>query len=258
MATYPFSGGQYPTSPFQQQHKIRFAGTWAAGEDWTIPFTSTLIQNLTLGKGNISENAFAYCYKLKNRVYVGFASNFAFSAVGDPTGWEEQDIGSGVIEYLSQYGQQDTVQAFSNVLGSLVVFGRLSIQLWQVDANPTLFALEQSFDNSGTNAPLSVQSLGELDTLYLDDAGVRSIRTKELTNNAYVSGVGVPIDTLIRAAILNYDTTKACAIVEPTTKQYWLYLNGNIYVFAYYPDSKVSAWSIYKPTYYVAIPSYPA
>jgi hypothetical protein len=44
-------------------------------------------------------------------------------------------------------------------------------------------------------------------------------------------------------------TEPACAVVEPTTKSYWLYLDGNIYVLSNYPESKILAWSIFKPTF---------
>ena len=249
MATFPFSGGVLASYAFGQKSKIRFAGTWAVTEDWTIAIESTLSGSFTLGKGNIAEQPFVSSLKLRNRMYIGFGSNFALSENGDVTLWEKQNIGAAVIPFLSQFGQQDNVKAFASLQGRLAVIGRFSTQLWSIDADPANFVLQQTLDNTGTQAMLSVKSIGDLDVLYLDDSGIRSLRAKESTLNASVNDIGTPIDLTIRNALIGYDASAACAIVEPTTKQYWLFLNGNIYVLSNYPESKILAWSTYKPQY---------
>jgi hypothetical protein len=104
----------------------------------------------------------------------------------------------------------------------------------------------QAMDNSGTVAPLSVQSIGDYDVLYLDPTGFRSARARELTNNAFVDDVGSAIDTTVQQALQGYDATQVCAIVEPATKNYWCYVNGNLYVYSRRPSSKISAWSTFK------------
>lgn len=242
-----FTGGTLQVQEAGQKSKIRFAYTWVDGDTWTIPFTSTLTGDFTIGKGNIAGQNFSSIGKLKDRLYLGFGSTFALSGVGDPEGWEEQNPGAATINYLSQFGAQDTVVAFGSMQGRLAVLGNQSIQMWDVDANPQNFVLQQTMDNTGTSDPLSVQSIGDLDLLYLDKSGVRSLRAKESTLNAYVSDMGTAIDALIRTALRSYTVGSACAIVEPTTRQYWLYLNGYIYVLSYYPQSKITAWSTYEP-----------
>lgn len=253
--TYSFVGGRAPASGWGNRAKARFIGTWANGETWTAPISSTLSGALTLGKGNISGQDFVSTFKLGNRMFVAFDGKFALSAIGDPTQWEEQDPGAGVVSFVSQFGQTDEVQAFASMQGRLAVFGTFSTQIWAVNADPAQFALQQALDQTGTIAPASVQSIGDLDIYYLDRTGVRSLRAKEATLNAYVEDVGTPVDSLIRALLSEFgetyeDVNVACAIVEPSTKQYWLHVRdpsfltpGTMFVLSRYPLSKISAWS---------------
>lgn len=246
MATFAFSGGVVALPAYGERQKVRFVGTWANGDTWAIPGVATLAGDFTLGKGNIAGNTFANGFVFRDRVYVSFADNFAFSSNADPTLWEEQNPGAAVINFNSQYGQQDSVKGFATMQGRLAVFGEKSIQLWQTDADPANFALQQALDNSGTFASASIQSLGDADVLYLDSTGIRSLRTKELTLNAEVSDIGTPVDSLVRTDILT-DNSVVCSVVEPLYKQYWLYINDKIYVLSRYSASKVLAWSTFVP-----------
>lgn len=253
--TFPFTGGRAAATGWGNRAKARFIGTWAAGDTWTLPINSILSGSLTIGKGNISGQDFVSSFKLGNRMFVGFNGSFGLSAIGDPTQWEEQDPGAGVVSFISQFGQQDEVQAFASMQGRLAVFGTFSTQIWSVDADPARFAIQQALDQTGTIAPASVQSVGDLDVYYLDRTGVRSLRAKEATLNAYVEDVGTPIDSIVKALLGAFgetyeDINVACAIVEPSTKQYWLHVRdpsgispGTIFVLSRYPASKITAWS---------------
>lgn len=246
--TKTFSTANY-NKAFGQRGMVLVDQTWASGDTWSIAIDSSTQGNITVGKGNIAGQSYVSCMKLGQRMFICFGSKFAFSAINDLTGWEEHNLGAGVVSFVSQYGAQDSVQSFAHVLGKLIVFGKLSIQVWMADADPNQFALEQTLDNSGTIAPFSVQSVGDYDSYYLENSGVRSIRTKETTGNAFVDDIGSAIDLTIRAALVSFDASAVCSIVEPTAKQYWLYLNGTTYVLSNYPTSKILAWSTYKMTY---------
>lgn len=247
---FAFIVGTASVPAFGSKTKVRFGGTWVAGDSWTTRFVSTLSGNFTLGKGNIAGQVYTCGFKLRDRVFVGFDNSFALSSIVDaPTLWEEQNAGAAVIEFVSQFGPQNTVTAFASLQGRLVVVGEQSIQIWQPDADPNLFSLQQTLDNTGTSSPLSVQNIGDLDVLYLDITGIRSLRAKEITLNAEVNDVGTPIDLLIRAALLGYDLSGVCAIVEPVTRQYWIYINGTIYVLSKHSESKITAWSTFLATY---------
>ncbi len=246
MPTFAFSGGSgTPPKTFGQQDNFVISGTWELNDTWTIKMTSTS-GAFTLGVGNLGNINPTYCTKFKNRVYIAMGSQFNFSENSDPSSWEQQNPGAGFISFLSQMGGQDTVQTFSHLQQNLVVFGKNSIQLWNVDSDPSQFSMVQAMDNAGTPAPQSVQNLGDFDVMYLDPTGFRSTRARELTQNAEIDDVGTAIDDLVQFALQNYDATKTCSIVDPLTKNYWCYLNGSIYVYSRHRYSKISAWSTFS------------
>jgi hypothetical protein len=76
------------------------------------------------------------------------------------------------------------------------------------------------------------------------------LKVRDNTLNAFVDDLGSPIDSVVVASILASGFSGAIAVVEPTTLQYWLYLNGTIYVFSRFLSSKVNARSKYSPVYY--------
>jgi hypothetical protein len=260
MATFAFAGGVSGTKAYGQQSKVKFVGTWADGDSWTVPIEATLSGSITVGKGNIAGQDHFCGFKLRDRMFVGFDSSFAMSQIADVTKWETQDTGAAVISFLSQFGPQDTVCAFASFEGKLVVFGALSTQIWQIDADPSQFVLLQTLANTGTTEPLSVKSVGDLDVYFLDSSGVRSIKAKEQNLNAYVNDVGTAVDSLISAAKRAwdlahfvyfptvYDGARIPAVIEPFTKQYWISFDDTTYVLSVHPQSKILAWSTFKNT----------
>jgi len=230
--------------------EFMFAGDWVAGETWSITFTNTA-SSFLVGKGNLTNRTLTSAIVHRDRAYIASSDRFLYSNVGDVTQWEEHDFG-GFVGYNTQFGTNDSVQSFAIYQGKLVVFGKETTQIWQVDADPANFALQQTLQNIGTKAPNSVGTIGELEVLFLANNGVRSLRTREQSLNAYVSDLGSPIDTLIQAALSGLTDAQiaaSCHVVEPGSNRYWLFLNESIYVLSYFPISKVVAWSIYAPTY---------
>jgi hypothetical protein len=245
--TYALTGGTDAVAGYGDQWKVGFIGTWNALDSWTLAITGGE-GNLTIGLGVFANLSPSVCFTYKKRVYIGAGSRYLYSENGDPTAWEEQDAGAGFQPYLSEFGYQDGITAISQIQGRLAIFAGRSIQIWTPDADPNNFAIVQTLDNIGTNAPLSVQNLGDYDVLFLDSTGIRSLRSREVTLNAYVDDVGSPIDSFIQDALLTYNASTAVGIVEPTDKDYWIYLGGNIYVFSRHPSSKIAAWSTYVPS----------
>lgn len=249
--------GVTPVTPYGQREQFLFGGIWTVGDFWTIEVASTS-GNITLGAGTFSKTVNnlpvgltpTVCFTYKQRVYVGLGPEFAFSDNNAPTQFEEQAPGAGFVPYLSQYGGQDSVVAFSQLQGRLAVFANQTIQIWATDADPANFAIQQALDNAGTPAPLSVQALGDYDVLYLDLTGFRSLRAKEVTLNAYVDdGIGSPVDDFIQAITQSgVSLAGACGITDPQTKNYWCYVNGTIFVLSRSLGGKIQAWSTYLPT----------
>ncbi len=262
VTNFAFGSGQTAIPGYGDRWLFGFSGTWSVvgpivPERWQI-LLATSEGNITLGIGNFSINAdltlaipsatVALVYR--ERAYVGVVSQVNYSDNDNITGWEEQDPGAGFIRYLSQYGAQDAVVGLALIQGRVAFLGRRSIQIWNVDADPANFSLAQVLDNTGTFAKLSVQQQGDFDVIYLDDTGVRSLRTKEVTLGAYIDDIGSPIDEFIRTALDSLSEIQkatSCGIVEPATKNYWLFVKDTLYVLSRHPSSKISAWSTYEP-----------
>lgn len=251
MATYAFSGGVTEIKGAGQRSKVRFNGTWVAGDSWTVSVVAQLSGDFTLGKGRIAGQDFLSLFKYGKRAIVGYVGGFALSAIDNPAGWEEQDVGAATIPFSTQYGEGDSVYGFSTIGGKVVVFGKKSTQIWAADADPTKWVLSQVLDNTGTSHTFGIQAIGEVDILYPDVTGIRSLRAKELSGDAFVADVGTPIDSVVRSKIRLAESNSypICAAVDPQTKNYWIFIYDTLYCLSQYPTSKITAWSSFTPDF---------
>lgn len=233
---------------FQNAVDLELRTLWARGDAWRADVLYNGI-TYTIGAGNIGGVVPTFCMALGNKLYMIASNSFYFSAIGDATKWEDQDDGAGFIPIKDIYAAPTDLVATAPYQGKLAVFSRRNIQIYSVNADPALYNQSQSLQNIGTLAALSVQALGDFDVLFLADSGVRSLRVRDNTLNAYTVDVGSAIDSLIEAALVTAGSnTGACGIVDPATGRYWLYLKGTIYVLSYFPSLKIMAWSTYLPT----------
>ncbi len=256
MPTYAFAGGVDAIPGWGQRDRVRFLGTWVAGDTWSISFVTSLEGDITVGSGNLTGGEYNYAYIDSNRAFIANGDFWNASAILDATGWEVQNVGSAKFSFSTTFGAGDQAVALALIQGRLAVFGENHIEVWATDADPAAFSRVQILQNAGTflRGRESVQSIGELDVLYLDYTGVRSLRTKETTLNAYVDDVGTPIDALLQpiiSSVLNAPggEVNIKSIVDPLSKRYWLFLQDRFYVLSMFPSSKVRAWSTYRATY---------
>lgn len=246
MPTFAFANGVSSTAGYGDRWLFNFTGTWVFNETWQL-IAAINGSNVIVGAGNVTLNGQpTACFTYKNRVYLANGAVFNFSDNAVPTEFEPQGPGAGFVLYLSELGQQDAVAAFGQIQGRLAVFARKSVQIWSVDANPANFSNPQTLDNVGTKYPLSVQNQGDYDCIFLDDTGVRSLRALEVTLNATIDDVGSSIDSFVAASQVG-NNSPVCSAVEPATKNFWIHINGTIYVLSRHKSSKVTAWSTYNP-----------
>jgi len=231
------------------QLQFVISGNWLAGDSWSIIISDTS-GSVTVGMGTIFKQVPASAITLANRVYFVAGSFLFFSAIGDPTAWDPQDVGSGFIQITSRSASTENLVGLASYQGRLAVFSPRTTQIWTTDADPTKFALNQVLDNIGSLAAEAIKSYGDMDVFFGSNTGVRSLRVRDSSLNAFVSDIGSPVDQLIQASIAqaNASGNMICGIVEPTANRYWLFVQDTIYVLSYFPASKVAAWSTYKPT----------
>lgn len=233
---------------------MEFRGTWLTGEEATLIATMTQggLQ-IFMGAGDVTGIEPKSLLTDDDKLNFTAGTIWYFSAIGRPTVFNDPNAnGNGFIDQAAYFSNPEELNSLAPYQGKIAVFGRTGIPIWSTSADPNAYARDQTLRVEGTLAPLSVQPLGELEIFYLHDSGIRSIRSRNESLAAYPDDIGSPMDLTVVAALQAATPAQreaACAVVNPESKRYWLYLNGNIYVFSSFPTAKVAAWSVYKPTY---------
>lgn len=184
----------------------------------------------------------------QEKLFVGAGPVFFFSAIGDSTNFT--GAGAGFIDMSTHARGADEITALVRYQQFAAIFSRRTIQIWFVDPDPALSRQVQVLTNTGTLGARSLVEFGDSDVFYVDQSGIRSLRARDSSNNAFTTDIGSPIDPLVVAALAG-DVPKVSGVVEPQDGRVWIALGGTIFVFSYFPGSKVSAWTTYEPGFVV-------
>ena len=263
--TTPFTTGLDSIAGSGEQWTVTFSGQWRECDLPQLILTDTASGEQTvLGLGTTNTLTPTFLLTLKDKVYAACDTYLAFSALATPTQFQDRVLsgatdadapGNGYIVPGNNYGTPESIVALANYQGKLAVINRRSVQVWHMDADPANNELVQTLENIGTFAPLSAQPVGTLDVILLSDTGVRSLRVRDNFDSAMVVDIGTPIDRDVQthlATLTEAQKAAACAVVEPSSNRYWLFIPhaspsssnyGTIYVLSYFPSSNISAWS---------------
>lgn len=228
---------------------ITSSGTAAAGGSSTT-YTTTMGGGGTSG-GTYTPGEFVWTYG--NKVYQLSESVLFFSGIDSPTEWLDSSVGAGFINMSNQAAGSEKLRAVTNYYQNAAIFSERAVQIWFLDPDPDRNSQVQVLANTGTIAGQSVVQFGDNDVFYLSETGVRSLRARDSSNAAFVGDVGNPIDDIIRAEIQSNRSNAVIAkgVIEPREGRYLLAIGTKIYVFSYFPGSKVQAWSTYEPGFTV-------
>lgn len=248
----PFSGGVTGVTAVSQVSKITLGGTYANGVKIAFKFSPDLdpLNSVYVGATRVSNTTPVCALTYKTKAHVSSGSSLFFSGVNQPTKWGEGATGAGFINMSNNSSGNEVLTALALYQGNLAAFARRSVQIWSIDPDPANNRQGQVLSNTGTVSANSVVSVGDIDVFYLSDSGVRSLRARDSSNSAVVNDVGTPIDNLILADLepLNDNQKRACcAVIEPIDGRYWIAIGSRVYVYSYFPNSSVAAWSIYEP-----------
>ncbi len=188
-----------------------------------------------------------YAKPAKSKMYSTAGSLLHFSEIEDPLDVNNV-ANAGFINLSSNAEGSERLTAIANYQSNLAVFSERTVQVWFVDVDPSLNQQLQVLNNTGAIAPHSVQEIGDSDVLYLSESGIRSLRARDSSNAAFSTDIGNPIDDLILSEISadRLAARDARAVLEPRDGRYMLAISNKIYVFSFFPASKVSAWSTYE------------
>lgn len=189
----------------------------------------------------------------QQKVFAGAGSVMFFSAIGDPTDYNPASTGAGFIDMSTHTRGADAITALVRYQQFAAVFSRRTIQIWFLDPDPLLSRQVQVLSNTGVPGPNAVVEFGDSDVFYLDQSGIRSLRARDSSNNAFTTDIGSPIDPLVVGLICDCPdgNPRTAAAVEPQDGRVWIAIGSTIFVFSYFPGSKVSAWSTYEPGFAV-------
>jgi hypothetical protein len=187
----------------------------------------------------------------QEKVFAGAGPVLFFSAIADPTNYNPASAGAGFIDLSTHTRGADEVTALARYQDFAAIFARRTIQIWFFDPDPTLSRQIQVLENTGTTAPKAVVPFGDTDVFYLDQSGIRSLRSRDISNNAFTTDIGSPVDPLVVADLCSCPTQKAASVIEPLDGRLWMSLRNRIYVFSYFPAARISAWSTYEPGFSV-------
>jgi hypothetical protein len=209
-----------------------------------------LAEGAAQGAGTFQPGGFVRT--IGSKVYGLSGANMHFSGVQIPDGWQPgTDTGAGFIDMSSHASGSEILRAVAEYQQYVAVFAAETTQIWTVDPDPDLNKRFQTLGNTGTVSGRSVMPFGESDLLYVDESGIRSLRARNSSNAAAVSDIGVAIDTLIiakLAALTQQEREQIYGVIEPRDGRAWVAMKDEIFVFSFFPGSKVSAWSIYHPS----------
>jgi hypothetical protein len=254
---FTMANGRTEIAPQSNVVNFTIAGTPSSGNKVTIISTPALDSSNPLywGATRVSNTTPVSAMTFKTKAHVTSGSSLFFSGVNQPTKWGNNGTGAGFINLSNNSGGNEALTSLALYQGQLAAFARRSIQLWAIDTDPANNRQGQILSNTGTFAANSVMSIGEIDVFYLSDSGVRSLRARDASNAAVVNDVGTPIDNLILTEISTLSEAQkaaCCAIIEPIDGRYWLAIGSKVYVYSYFPNSQVAAWSIYEPGFTVS------
>ena len=235
------------------------AGTAANGRPVEVTTSGDMVvtptTDILMSGGGDTDDTFipgTYVKTVGSKVYSVSGPNFHFSGVAAPTQWTTDAVGAGFVDMSSQADGAEELQAIERYQEFVAIFAQRTTLIFFVDPDPTLNRLVQVLNNTGTRSPRSVTPFGDNDIFYLDESGVRSLRARDSSNAAATTDIGIPVDTVVieaLSALTSEQRRRVYGLIEPRDGRFWLCMLDRIFVFSFFPGSRISAWSVYEPDF---------
>jgi hypothetical protein len=235
-----FSGGVDGSTTAQQVQRITFSGTFEARDTWTVKLNGAPF--------SLSGEAFQpgrQALIFKKKVYSNAGSVLVFSALRNAMDFTN-GIGAGFVNASAERRGDIQITSLEEYAGSMAVFTAQNIYFFDMNEDEDLNRLLYTVENIGSIAEKSAQPFGSRDVFFLAWSGVRSLRSQNATDRAFVSDVGTPIDPFVldwMGAQTADVISRAKSIIDPKDNRYILSIGTRAFVFSYFPDEKVSAWT---------------
>ena len=178
--------------------------------------------------------------KQQSKIYAKGNQNVRYCATNIPRDWTAandagflptgvQAIGSTTCTALGQFGKS-----------KLTVFSEDGIQVWSVDPNPSLNAIDSIVPNIGTRYSKSPIGFGG-DIFFLSDQGYRSITVSNQTDNLRDVDIGSAIDLSVLPTLTA--SSDPISVFYAGLGQFWSIDGNTVWVYSFSRTAKLSAWS---------------
>lgn len=244
------TGGVDAIAGQKQKNTVTIGGTFEIGDRFTV-----IIDEKRFGADGNPRRVGTIAHTQVDKMWIAALSEVDFSGVDDPTGFNSSDgpsanIGAGSINVATNAGGSSAVTGLETYQGRLAIFSRKAVQIWFVDQDETLNKVFQTLRNTGTRSPDSVIAFSDVDVIYLDRYGIRSLRARDASNAAQVAGIGALIDKYIvpyMRTLTDDQVMGAWSAIDPEDGRLWMSVGAKIFIFSYFPETKISGWSWYEP-----------
>lgn len=248
VSTTNMSGGVDYVAPVAQVVTVEISsGSEADSFDamWEIELDSNVFR--TTGMASATGT---FAHVRNNRVYSPAGSLLYYCKLNDPTVWQPDaqtpSSGAGFINIGNEIDGTSTLYGLATYDQYTAIFARDSVIIYDLQADAEQNQLIQVVENTGTIAPRSIVSYGATDVYYLDETGIRSLRTRDVADSAYASDIGSAIDPFMQEIFNEVGEqvrAKACAVIEAIDGRFMLAIGRYIIILSYFPASKIVAWS---------------
>lgn len=228
----------------------------AAANGFAVTFVTTNGLALTppsgvVLAGGVDSDAYVpgtYVRTIGSKVYSVSGPLFHFSGIREPTKWTPDVTGAGFIDMSKESSNAEELTAVANYQGFVAIFAPRVVIIEYVDPDPDLNRKVQILRNTGTNYAGSITEYGDSDLFYLAESGCRSLKARDSSNAAATIDIGVPVDTLVKAKLRGMsddEKQNITGLVNPDDGRFWLIMGDTAFVFSYFSNAKVSAWTTY-------------
>jgi hypothetical protein len=245
VAVGDMAGGVDEVEAVAQIEEVVIDGSSFDADDlWSVTVDGTTYKATGKAAGTAT-----LAFVAKKRVYFAAGSLLRYSSLNDAsdvTTTTQPSIDAGFINISTDSEGAQRIVSLGLYNGQVAIFSRENIVIYNLDTDAEENIYVDTLENTGTIAPHSVVPYGNTDVFYLDDTGIRSIKSRQGYNAAYVSDIGSAIDGFVQDVIDEVGesvVTNAQAIIDPREGRYLLAIGERLLALSYFPDAKITAWS---------------
>lgn len=247
LGTPSMSGGVTMTSGVAQVVTATLIGTFESKDQFNI-----LINGVTYSTTARAAGMGTSAYVVQRRVFSTAASLWEYCKINTFNNFSDASVssGAGFVNVSNDAEGSERLMGAGTYIQQAAVFSRRNVRLYNMDTDATLITLAQPIDNTGALSARSILGYGTTDLFYLDEPGIRSLKARDASGEAFVNDIGVPLDPFIRAHLDTLPLAtiqRACAVVEPRDGRFWLALDNRVYSLSFFPGSEISAWTYFEP-----------